>query len=290
MMQSLEMNLYEVLVIDNNSTDDTRQVVQTFQDQYPNIFYQLETAVGLSHARNTGVRVARSSFVAFTDDDCRLQKDWLLFASRHIEEKRGKVFGGAVYPFYLNGKPGWYEDRYAEKIFGDVSKSLEAEEYLIGCNFFVDKSIFPSVGFFDPDLGMNGNTIGYGEETEWQMRVKKKYGDHAVFYDPALFVWHLERPEQLTIKWLTRSFLNKGRDNFRMSVRKNPQVKRNFVGWISKILQSYAAIGFHFLFGYFVRNQKKYRYPQNYHYEKLQGHWKRIGYLQEALKYKNAGS
>src|SRR5690349_5231481 len=69
---------FEVIVVDNNSTDDTKQVVESFVRRgHSNLRYSFEGRQGLSHARNAGIAVARSPLVAFTDDDIRVAPDWV---------------------------------------------------------------------------------------------------------------------------------------------------------------------------------------------------------------------
>lgn len=67
----------EIIVVDNNSPDNTRQVVDEFIEKYPNIRYCFEPIQGLSHARNRGWREARGEYVGYLDDDAKAPPEWL---------------------------------------------------------------------------------------------------------------------------------------------------------------------------------------------------------------------
>src|SRR5581483_927586 len=75
--QSFPPECYEVLIVDNNSNDGTRQIGESFCARFSHFRYVFEPKQGLSHARNTGIRVARASLIAFTDDDVRASSDWV---------------------------------------------------------------------------------------------------------------------------------------------------------------------------------------------------------------------
>ena len=100
---------YEVIVVDNNSTDGTRRVVEAMiaRRGHANLRYVFEGEQGLSHARNAGVRAARARVVAFTDDDVRAAPDWVASIKRAFDEHPEAAYvGGKVLPLWGRGRPG----------------------------------------------------------------------------------------------------------------------------------------------------------------------------------------
>lgn len=130
--QSLDKREYEVIVVDNNSADETRQVAEAFCRDYANVRYVFETRQGLSHARNRGWREARGEYVAYTDDDCKLPSQWLAVAKQVIEEISPGVLGGPYFAFYNTPKPRWFKDSYGSRDLGDQARALTTSEFLVG--------------------------------------------------------------------------------------------------------------------------------------------------------------
>ena len=98
--QTLERSEYEVIVVDNNSTDDTSAVSHTFVARYSNVRYCFEPQQGLSHAPNRGWREARGDVVIYLDDDCIVPYGTQVVASEIIEQHFPDLFGGPFEPFY----------------------------------------------------------------------------------------------------------------------------------------------------------------------------------------------
>jgi glycosyltransferase involved in cell wall biosynthesis len=284
--QSLDADEFEILIIDNNSKDTTQQVGLTYAKNHKNVTYFLEEKVGLSHARNRGYLEAKGNYVAYADDDCNLPVDWLLNAKNVILDKDYAVLGGPVYPFYLYEKPTWYKDNYELLTFGDEAKVLEEGEYLFGGNIFFRKDILKEFNGFNPEFGMTGNTIGYAEETELQIRIRATYTKESIYYDPQLSVKHLVRFEKTTLAWLIKSFYARGKHNFFLRRRSNelPNYANKHIV-LPKLLSVYAKISIYMIFGMLFRSRKTYPNFKNFLYERIQGHIKKLGFLKTYYKY-----
>ena len=104
--QKLPPDYYELIIVDNNSNDSTKEFVQKFtvQNSKYNIRYILEPNQGLSHARNRGWKEAKGEYVAYTDDDCKIPPEWLTVAKNTIEKYSPDVFGGPYFAFYLSDR------------------------------------------------------------------------------------------------------------------------------------------------------------------------------------------
>ena len=88
---------WEILVVDNNSKDATREVVEGFYKQYPSrIRYLFEPKQGKSNALNTGIREARGNILAFMDDDVRVETDWLQKLTAPLQDPQWAGAGGRV--------------------------------------------------------------------------------------------------------------------------------------------------------------------------------------------------
>src|SRR5215813_1179580 len=101
---------WELLVVDNNSTDNTPEVVQKFAQaaSFP-VRYIFERKQGRSHALNTGIAHAKGEIIAFTDDDVLLHQDWLSNLKRTFDESDCSAFAGRVVPVWNHPKPSWLE-------------------------------------------------------------------------------------------------------------------------------------------------------------------------------------
>ncbi len=213
----------EVLVINNNSTDDTQQVSEQFIGKVPNLRIVVETQQGLSYARNRGYAEARADWVLYLDDDALASENLVERAIWTIENYDYQMFGGVALPWYKYPKPAWYKDQYVatnELPYATVSK-IHGNQYAIGCIMVIKKSLFEKYGGFDVRLGMTGKTIAYNEEIELQQRFRKH--GIAIAHDPELIIYHLVAPYKLTVDWFFKSAFALGRDNVdAKNVNKHP--------------------------------------------------------------------
>ena len=224
--QSINKSYYEVIVVDNNSQDSTRNLTENFCRNYPNIKYFLETRQGLSHARNRGWFEAKGEYVGYVDDDCQVPAQWLTVAKEIIDQMAPAILGGPTYPFYNSPKPLWWKNNYGAFEHSQSPRSLHQSEFLIGCNIFVRRSILKDMCGFDNTLGMYDQNLGYGEESELQSRLCATMPDEIIYYDPKLFVYHLVRPEQMSLHWILNSRFVGGRYSYYVFPDDNGQAVR----------------------------------------------------------------
>jgi glycosyltransferase involved in cell wall biosynthesis len=160
--QSLARDRYEVIVVDNASTDHTADTVRSFATQ--GVRYVYEQGVGLSIARNTGQREARGEIVAYLDDDAVASPEWLeeiLFAFDKYPDIG--VVGGPISADWEGTRPDWLVDDllpYLSVIhWGNATHVLEPHEFLAGANFAFRKSALEMIGGFHPRLDRRGNLL-----------------------------------------------------------------------------------------------------------------------------------
>ncbi len=150
--QSLDKSLYELVVVDNASTDHTRDILKNYKlaSIQPEIILLSEPNQGLDYARNTGWRHARGAYVAFIDDDCMATKDWLQSlwnCFEHVHPSPWSV-GGPIMPVYDAPKPIWFKDSYETSAWGEQPRLLKRRESFTGCNMAFRKDILKKYGGF----------------------------------------------------------------------------------------------------------------------------------------------
>ncbi len=267
--QSLNESFYEIIVIDNNSKDNTCKTVKELQRNHHNIRYVLENRQGLSYARNRGWQESNSKYVAYIDDDCKVPEQWLAVAKSVIENISPSVFGGPFYPFYNGRKPKWYKDSYGTHEPGKEARILNGKECvnIYGGNMFFKRTVLKSIGGFDPKFGMSGNKIAYSEETVLLKAISNKMPDQIIYYDPQLFLYHLVKQNKMKLFSIASVYFIHGRYNYYHSENKivnlnlESNIKLRFLVISAKIITAFA---FDFAFSFVRNNRKQYPYIQNY--------------------------
>jgi glucosyl-dolichyl phosphate glucuronosyltransferase len=278
-LQDLPESHYEVLVIDNNSTDATRRSVLETCKERRNVRYVFEPNQGLSHARNRGITEARGEYIGYFDDDAKAPSDWLAVAMRVVDSDQPDIFGGPYYAFYNCPKPRWFKDDYQSFCLGIEPRSLQDNEFLCGTNIFFEANIIRKLGGFDPKLGMTGQSLGYGEETRAIILARERFPDIRIQYYPALYVFHLVAPQKMSLNSYARQCFINGR--FSWDVFKNG--KSPGASSILKVIFLNCFFLLDLVRGVVFRNRQAYRYPQNYFYECSSKLLYRIGRAYEEL-------
>ncbi|MGH7233318.1 MAG: glycosyltransferase [Nitrospiraceae bacterium] len=215
-----QMNLpgalqWEVIVIDNNSTDDTKKVVAEFARSALVVKYIFEPVQGLSHARNRGVRESNGAVLSFIDDDVVVAPDWLLEVRNAFHQYQVACVGGRV-PLRKNLiTPKWWHEDYDNAI-GACDKGDEIivadAEYLgligIGANLSFKRGAFEKHGDFRTDLGRIGASLLMGEEAEFCNRLKTN-GELLIYY-PKAVVYQCPDIHRMTKRYVQRWFFRIG--------------------------------------------------------------------------------
>jgi len=187
----------ELVVVNNNSTDTTSEVVGRHADDFPfPVREVIETKQGLNHARNRGIVEGRHEMLVFLDDDVKVNPEWLAGCREAAESNGADYVVGPVFPDYVDGKPShvtprierWVDSWYSRR--GDVPFRFEAAggAFLPGCNFAVRKSVAEEIGGFRPDLDRCGKEMLAGGDTEFGYRLVEsgKQG----WYEPRCSIRH----------------------------------------------------------------------------------------------------
>ena len=189
---------WEIVVVDNNSSDSTPDVVTSFSRTATiPVRYVFEPGQGLSRARNRGVREARGSILAFTDDDVLPAPDWIAQVVAAIDRWGAHGVGGRILPRWEAPPPSWITGNWRllrRLSIMDFDQSrllalpLERKPQVWGANMAFRRELLDRVGGFDPRLGMLGHRLFRSEEFDLVERALRL--GLRIAYDPALTVYH----------------------------------------------------------------------------------------------------
>jgi glycosyltransferase involved in cell wall biosynthesis len=209
--QDVAIEQYEVIVVDNCSTDDTDAVIQEFIKGHKNFCGFKEDNLGLSHARNRGWKEALGEYVAYIDDDAVPFSDWIA-QIKSFSERRSQVlvFGGPYESFSMVPVPAWFPPDYGNlRLEGNERPIAIGEEWISGTNMIIKKELLLELGGFNTSLGMSGSRISYGEETRLLLDLKTQ--NISVYYVPKIKVRHLIADYKMRLSWLLSSSYEVGK-------------------------------------------------------------------------------
>ncbi len=206
---------WETIVVDNNSTDDTRAVVERAVAGFPvPLRYLVEREQGRSPALNTGIRAAHGEIIATTDDDVRVAPDWLDRAAAGLETLDCDYVGGRVLPIWGGARPTWLPDRPGKQwaVIALLDYGNEPIEFgrrvPLGVNMAFRRDAFARAGLFDPRIGRRAGTLLGQEVREWCIRARA--AGLRGFYVPDMAVRHIIPAARLNKKYFRRWFFWRG--------------------------------------------------------------------------------
>ena len=203
-MQTLDSNKFEVIIVNNNSTDNTISICIRYCKENNNFKLISEKKQGLSKARNLGYKTALGDYIAYIDDDAKAEKSWckmLISAFEGVEPKPIAV-GGKVEPYYRIEPPKWFDDKletFGVKNYSGFYQGVEDKEIrIVGSNMAFKKDVLEEFNGFSEDFGMYGDSIYFGEELELLIRISKKYSN--IWCDSNILVYHIVKPFKMKIR------------------------------------------------------------------------------------------
>jgi glycosyltransferase involved in cell wall biosynthesis len=182
----------EIIVVDNGSTDDTRRLIEEWSSatNAPLLLGE-EPKIGLANARNAGIALAKGKLLAFTDDDCRLDENYIMeaaaIAARDTSPtlRGGSVHLGDPLDYALTIKTDAEGSTWS--INANIAETPNVGHAVLGCNMVVPREIVWAVGNFDPLFGA-GSSIPGGEDTDYLFRTY--LSGFTVEYVPNMRVYH----------------------------------------------------------------------------------------------------
>jgi len=201
--QTLTKEDYEILVVDNGSTDNTKQIVVEEFAQVQNLRYIYEPIMGLSQARNTGLAHATGKYVAYLDDDAIACPHWLQKIVEVFETVNPQpgCAGGKIEAIWEAPRPLWLSDTLMTYLsaldYSQTPISLnDTPCRLHGANIAFPKNLLKDMGGFQVDLGRKGNNLLSNEEFLVQQQLVDK--GYSCFYHPEIAVSHHVPASRLT--------------------------------------------------------------------------------------------
>ena len=216
--QTLPAPEYEVVVVDNASTDHTRHLVQQLAAPAGlSVQYVYHAVKGLSHARNAGARAASTPIVTYIDDDAIAAPDLLWHICRTFDAyPRAGCVGGRIDIRLPPALPKWYSsffDGYYSKFdlgLKETTKVTQLGEYPFGANISFRAEALERIGYFNTALGRIGKDYSGGEEIDAVIRLAAK--GYEVFYNPAASVQHVVLPSRIRWQHISKSARAAGRN------------------------------------------------------------------------------
>ncbi len=207
--QTAPLNSFEIVIVNNNSTDNTDSICLAFQQENPqlNIKYVIETNPGLSNARNRGIHESKGEILCFLDDDGFAYPDYIKNLLEELEKNKAiQAFGGRIVPRYEKQKPKWLT-KWLMPLLSVLDKGNEVclfkgRDYPIGANMGFKRSIIPKVGTFRNDLGRKGTELLGGEEKDFFLNVKKR--NISIYYLPNVVIDHIIPEQRLRVEYIKR--------------------------------------------------------------------------------------
>lgn len=203
--QNAANELFEVIVVNNNCTDNTENICLQFEKDHPelNFVYTKETKPGLSNARNKGIETAKGALISFIDDDGFAREDYveeILKIAENSDYKNYIAFGGKVIPRYNPGKePNWLS-KYINGVVSKVDMGEKitpfATKYPAGCNMIFRAEFFEQHGGFNADLEIRGD--------DKFVFLKLKAAGLKILYVPTIYVEHFMDDFRLEYQFLQR--------------------------------------------------------------------------------------
>lgn len=196
--QSVSADHFVLLVVDNNSTDDTQERMARMAMRFPHFVCIVEEKAGSSHARNAALEYCSTPWIAYIDDDSLPAPHFIEALLRTISNGDYDVIAGKVTPWKYQPLPDWFLDEY-ETYAPSLSAGgyLGPKDFAIGTNMTFKYTTISRAGGFDPNWGVGGKIIPYGEETELQIRIRAQGG--RIWYEPEVAVAHLAKASRYTV-------------------------------------------------------------------------------------------
>lgn len=202
---------YEVVLVNNNSTDRTEEECRRFEADHPavKLRYCVETSQGLSYARNRGIQESQGDILVYVDDDALVNEEYLKsYADFFARNPQAVAAGGPIIPQYDGcEEPDWMSHYTRQLItgrlyLGDKEREFPRDAFPGGGNAAYRKSVFDTVGLFNVELGRKGNSLIGAEEKDLFDKMTTA-GMH-FYYIPTAILYHLIPPKKLTQDYFDR--------------------------------------------------------------------------------------
>lgn len=266
---------WELIVVDNNSNDDTRAVAESYQDRLP-LRYILESRQGVSIARNAGWEAAHGEWVGFVDDDAKIDPTYLRRAAALLQVNNFDVLGGPYQAYFSEPKRPWFKDAYQSNNARSGQVTLGPAEFLTGTSLIIRRRLLEAVGGFNVATGPTGKKRICGEDTEVQIRLRQAFPDLAIIWDSNLMVYHYCPIGKQSLHFAWREAIANGRGLAQIHA---------LCGISTASWNSWVRLPAHLLIlllnvtlGWLVRDRARYPYWQQYVFEAIRRRMEGVSY------------
>ncbi len=244
---TLSPEQYEIVLVDNNCTDNTRDECDHFVQDFPEVMfhYFVETSQGLSYARNRGLKESKGEIFVYVDDDALVNKEYLqTYADFFEHHPEIDAAGGPIIPQYETEEPGWMSHFTKAlitgyKYLGNKPKEFPKNDYPGGGNAAYRASVFEKVGLFNVELGRKGDSLVGAEEKDIFDKMTT-LGMH-FYYLPTAILYHLIPEKKLCKDYFDRLTYSIGKSERMRTLKigKGKYVKRlisEATKWVASIV------------------------------------------------------
>lgn len=251
--QTLPFSEFEVIIVNNNSPDNTDEICNEFVKNHPEIqtTYVIEKNQGHTYARNRGIKESKAKFIAFIDDDAFVRPEYCKNIISFFDTNPNvDVIGGKIIPVYESGKePEWMTPYLltlmAAQNYGNEIKEFSPKKFPIGANMIYRSSVFDKIGIFNVELGRRGDGLEGGDEKDVIQRLRKIGG--IIYYDPNVVVDHIIGIHRESMKYIKAMGVGVGTSE-RTRIK-----KEGISGVFNKIIEEgYKSAATILLFFYFI--------------------------------------
>lgn len=219
--QTADRESFEVIVVDNNSADDTKETVREFEaKEAPQVRYRFEGRQGKAYALETGIREAKGDILAFTDDDVIVGPAWIENIRKAFAARRIACLGGRIQALWLCEKPKWFHESFSGVIveYDRGERFIEIKNGVppFGANLIVSAEALEKYGGFRRDLA--SATFMRCEDTE----LVRRFMTHGepVYYSPDVVVLHKITAERMTKRFIRNWFYTLGMAESRLKAER----------------------------------------------------------------------
>lgn len=265
---------YELIVIDNNSTDGTSNILTSYQNKMP-LKILFEYKKGKNHALNKALKYIKGDIIIFTDDDIIPKKDWLL----KIHEVTNlhpsfDIFGGKIIPHWTSQPQPWNTDWISQGIVYAITSDKNhsgkiGAQFIWGPNMIIRRKIFDAGYKFDTNIGPNGtSTYTMGSETSFTLMLEQS--GYKCWFEPSIAVKHIIRNNQMSQKWVLARAIRFGKGE----AKKNPLTKENCTFFLKAPRYLYKKIFIEYMGLYKIKIQlgsKEIEFKKRWHINFLKG-------------------
>lgn len=193
---------FPVLVIDNGSTDRTRELLEE-RSITNSLEFELVSQLGLSVARNAGLARTKTPYIIYLDDDAIPDIVWAQAILDGIRKYKPHVFGGPYRPYYVEPKRSWFLDEFGSAHLEFEEGPVGGNECFSGGNMGWSTELVRSLGGFDPNLGMVGDRLLLGEETALQLVLAKQPEIRRIFL-PRMSMTHYVPSSKMRLRYMAK--------------------------------------------------------------------------------------